>query len=152
MNIVFAGSKEPEINKALAGWIEAQLVLPCPFREPYSTMGVFIGSEICAALIFENFRDRDGTIEIGAASVSPLWLNRTVMRAMAEFVFGQLGCQMAIFRTSERNIEACRLMERVGFDRIVIPRGRGRDVAEHFYCLTDDAWAANPLNGVGIKH
>lgn len=143
MTVILAGSSEPDLNRALAGWMEAQLGLRRPFREPYSTMGVFHRNELSAALIFENYRDQEGTIEIGVASVSPKWLNRTVMNAMAEFVFGQLGCQMAVFRTSERNKEACTLMERVGFECIVIPRLRGRDEAEHFYCLTDDAWDQN---------
>lgn len=146
MNIVLAGSGEPDLNRALAGWMEAQLGLQRPFREPYSTMGIFLRNELSAALIFENYRVEDGTIEIGVASTSPRWLNRTVMNAMAEFVFGQLGCQMAVFRTSERNKEACMLMERAGFDRIVVPRLRGRDEAEHFYCLTDDAWHQSHLS------
>lgn len=151
MKIVTAGSKEPELNRALAGWIEARLGQR-PFREPYSTMGMFVGSELCAVLIFENYKPEDGTIEIGVAATSPRWLNRTVMQAMAQFVFTDLGCQMAVFRTSERNKEACRLMERVGFERIVIPRLRGRHEAEHFYYLTDTAWDQNHLNPKGKIH
>jgi RimJ/RimL family protein N-acetyltransferase len=151
VKIIIAGSSEPDLNRALAGWMEAQLGQE-PFREPYSTMGIFSGNELCAALIFENYRPQDGTIEIGIASTSPRWLNRTVMNAMADFVFGQLGCQMAVFRTSERNTSACRLMQRVGFECIVIPRLRGRDEAEHFYCLTDTTWDQNPLNRKGKPH
>lgn len=150
MIVVFAGSNQPDLNRALAGWMEARLGLQRPFREPYSTMGIFSRDrKLSGALIFENYREREGTIEIGVASASPLWLNRTVMRSMADFVFGQLGCQMAIFRTSEKNTEACRLMERVGFECIVIPRGRGRDEAEHFYCLTNEVWDQNQLNRKG---
>lgn len=152
MNVILAGSSEPDLNHALANWIVAQLGLPRPFRQPYSTMGMFDGGEIVAALIFENFRPEDGTIEIGVASTSPRWLTRTVMQAMADFVFRQLGCQMAVFRTSEKNREACRLMERVGFELVKIPRLRGRNEAEHFYCLTDDAWANNPLNRKEVSH
>ena len=151
MNIVIATSEQPDLNRALAGWMEAQLG-QVPFREPYSTMGIFVGGEICAALIFENYRPNDGTIEIGIASKSPRWLNRTVMQAMADFVFGALGCQMAVFRTSENNKEANRLMTRVGFERIVIPRLRGRDEAEHFFYLTDHAWNQNRLNPKGTFH
>jgi RimJ/RimL family protein N-acetyltransferase len=116
-------------------------------------MGMFVGPDIVGALIFENYRPENQTIEIGVVSTSPRWLNRTVMQAMADFVFEQLGCQMAVFRTSERNTEACRLMERVGFECIVIPRLRGRDEAEHFYTLTDTAWNQNHrLNRKAAPH
>lgn len=150
MNIVIATSRQAELNRSLAGWMAAHLGQE-PFRDPYSTMGMFVGAEIVGALIFENYQPDNGTVEIGVASISPRWLNRTVMQVMADFAFRQLGCQMAVFRTSERNTAACRLMERVGFECIAIPRLRGRDEAEHFYYLTDDSWAANPLNGVGLK-
>lgn len=152
MKILHAGSKEPDLNRAFAGWVEAKLGMPRSFREPYSTMGIFHGEELCAVVIFENYKPEDGTIEIGVASLVPNWLNRSVMRAMADFVFGDLRCQMAVFRTSEKNKAACRLMERVGFERIIIPRLRGRDEAEHFYCLTDTAWDQNPLNRNEVIH
>lgn len=150
MNIIIAGSGEPELNAALGNWIAARLGLPRPFRPPYSTMGLFHGGEIVAALIFENYRPEDGTVEIGVASSSPRWLNRSVMAAMADFVFRQLGCQMAVCRTSEKNTEACRLMERAGFSHVTIPRLRGRFEAENFYYLTDTAWEKSRLNRLNM--
>lgn len=152
MNIIIAGSQQPELNRSLAGWLEAKMQFPRPFREPYSTMGVFTDGELLAALIFENYRPEDGTVEIGIASKSPRWLSRTVMQAMARFVFGDLGCQMAIFRTSEKNQEANAVMKRCGFELIVIPRLRGRHEAEHFFYLTDDAWDQNHLNSKEVSH
>jgi len=149
VKIVLAGSAEPDLNRALAGWLEAKLGLQRSFREPYATMGIFSGPDLIAVLIFENYRKDDGTIEIGMASTSRRWLTRTVMQAMAEFVFGDLGCQMAVFRTSERNNDANRLMTGVGFERIVLPRMRGRNEAEHLFYLTDDGWNQNRLNPKG---
>jgi RimJ/RimL family protein N-acetyltransferase len=151
LNIITAGGSQPDLNRALAGWMEARLGLQRPFREPYSTMGIFHRNELIAALIFENYRSQEGTIEIGVASTSPHWLNRTVMNAMAEFVFGQLGCQMAYFRTSVKNLSACKLMGKVGFGKIIVPRGRGRNEDEILFYLSDDDWQKNPLNKKGRR-
>jgi len=146
VKVLFAGSQQRELNLALAQWLEARLQATRPFRPPFSTMGIFDGEELVAVLLFENYRPEDGTVEVGGAAITPRWMTRAVANALASFIFGDLDCQMAIFRTSERNTSLSRLMKRAGFELIIIPRLRGRDEAEHWFFMTSEAWAANPLN------
>ena len=146
MRIVFAGSQQRDLNLALAQWLEARLQAPRPFRQPFSTIGVFDEDELVAVLLFENYRPEDGTVEVGGAATTRRWMTRAVANALAKFIFGDLDCQMAIFRTSERNKSLSMLMKRAGFELIVIPRLRGRDEAEHWFFMTSEAWAENPLN------
>jgi RimJ/RimL family protein N-acetyltransferase len=152
MNIIVAGSQQPELNRALAGWLQAKMGFEAPFREPYSTMGIFSHGELVAALIFENYQPERGTVEVGGASASPKWLTRTVMKAMGDFMFGDLGCQTAIFRTSEKNERANAVLKRCGFPMVAVPGLRGRDEAEHVFYLTDTAWDQNPLHSKEVSH
>lgn len=142
---VIWGTCEPALNRALAGWLEYRLGMARPFREPYTTMGVFDGEALVAVLLFENFRPEDGTVEIGGAATSRMWMTRLVMNEIAEFVFRGLGCQMAIFRVPSSSKSVCALLKRAGMAFVEIPRLRGRDQPEHFFMMTDDAWDQNRL-------
>ncbi len=106
-------------------------------------MGIFQGDTLCAVVIFENYRGIEGTVEIGAAATSPVWLNRSVLHAIADFVFDHLGCQLAVFRTSGNNKRACRFLKKIGCELTVVPRLRGRTEAEHIYTLSDDTRSNN---------
>jgi RimJ/RimL family protein N-acetyltransferase len=144
MMIVFGD--DPQLNRAFAGWLEEKLNLRRPIREPYRAAGIFDGSELIAALVFENYRSADGTVEIGGAATTPKWMSRTIMREMAEYVFGNLRCQMAVFRVPERNSHVVDMLKRVGMEFIQIPRLRGRNESEYFFLMTDDGWDQNRLN------
>jgi hypothetical protein len=96
LNIVMAISREPDLNRALAGWMEAKLGQP-PFSRAIFDHGHVCRRRHRGALIFENYRPEDGTIEIGVAATSPRWLNRTVMQAMADFVFANSAVRWRYF-------------------------------------------------------
>jgi len=146
MTVVW-GLQDPQLNEAMGRWLQAKLCLPQPFREPYVCMGLFENDQkLIAVLMLENYRSRDGTVEIGGAADKPKWLTRGVMSDLADYVFRKLRCQMAVFRVPERNTHVCDVLKRAGMECLVIPRLRGRHEAEFFFMMTDDAWDQHPMN------
>lgn len=143
MQIVWGGSGNADLNRALGGWCSAQIGLPRPFEEPYTTMGVFDSEALVAVMLYNNYQPEAGVIEIHGAGITPRWLTRPVLEAMFEYPFGQLGCQLVVMRVSERNSRLRRMLTAYGFEHVTIPRLRGRDEGERIFWLTDDAWRAN---------
>jgi len=94
-----------------------------------------------ASIIFHNYSPERGVIEISAASISRHWGTRARLMAIFEYPFGQLGCQMVVARTSERNAGPLRIWRALGADAYRIPRLRGRDEAEIITTLTAEQWA-----------
>lgn len=147
MNLLWGdGIREPELNEAISGFVSALTGYP-PFKD-YTSLGVFLHGRIIAGVVFsEHFRDR-GTIDLSGAAIDKRWLTRPVMTAIFRYVFGQLGCQLAINRVSERDRTQRRQLLAVGYTEHFIPRLRGRDEGEFVYTLTDEAWRAGRFHEV----
>lgn len=141
--IVWGGASNPEVNKALGDWCAAQIGQPRPFQEPYVTMGVFRGRELIAVILYNNYQPEAGVIEFHGAGTTPRWLSRPVLKAMFEYPFEQLGCQMVVTRNSERHTRLLRILTAYGFDHVLIPRLRGREEGERIFWLTEEMWRAN---------
>lgn len=153
MHILWGGGNNPDVNRALGNWCAAQIGLPRPFEDPFTTMGVFDGETLVAVMLYNNWQPEAGVIEIHGAGITPRWLTRPVMRQMFGYPFNHLGCQMVVMRVSERNAMwngrgLPRMLKAYGFNDYPIPRLRGRDEGEIVYTLTDDAWRANGFHEV----
>lgn len=146
MNIVWAGSKNAEINDAFASWCAAKIGLPRPFDAPYTTMGVFDGSQLIAVILYNNYQPEAGVIEFHGAGITPRWLSRSVLKSMFQYPFEQLGCQMVVTRNSANNDRLKRILSAYSFEHITIPRLRGRDEGERIFWLTDDDWRNSRFN------
>lgn len=109
---------------------------------PGTIMAVMDGGFRGAAL-FNNYHPSEGVIELHAASRSPRWLSRRILREMFAFPFEQLGCQAVVMRAAKDNDAVRRVAEPYGFRGYEVPRLRGRDKSEIIYVLGDDEWAAN---------
>lgn len=105
-----------------------------------TVMAVAEGQTIIGACLFHNWQPDEGVIELTSASVSPRWLNRSVLQAMFAYAFDRLRCQAAVMRVDPENARMCRIAEAFGFKRYDIPRLRGRDKAEALFILGDDEW------------
>ena len=108
-----------------------------------TVMAVARGDTIIAAALFNNYQPEAGTVEITAASDSPLWLSRPMLWEMFSYAFGQLKCQSVILRADPENKRLERVATAYGFTRHELPHLRGKDKAEAIYILTDDAWRGN---------
>ena len=113
------------------------------------TLAVFDSSnELAAGLIFNDWNPECGTICVSMAATSPKWATRRVMAAIAEYCYGQCGCQMVVARQSAENTRIRRLWRAVGAKEYIIPRLRGRNADEVISALTDDAWNKSKFNEV----
>lgn len=142
MEILWGSTREPELNAALGEWCRIRIGLPRPFAS-FTSLGVFQGGELLGAAVFHNYEPESGVIEVSGASSSARWLPRQVLYELFSYVFDQLGCQMAVFRVSEKNTRLHRIMRAYGFDEFRIPRLAGRHEDQILFTLTDDAWRAN---------
>ena len=97
--------------------------------------------KLIAGVVYHNWEPEAGVIEMSSASVSAHWLTRKVLREIFGYPF-RIGCQMIVFRVSERNTGLHRQFDALGLRRHVIPRLYGRDEAGIVFTLTDDDWSA----------
>lgn len=145
MEIAWGDASCPDRNRAMLEWAGA--MLGHPLAEPCTTMGVIDGDGLVAVVVFHNFSRRAGIIELSAASTTPRWLTRPVLRAMFGYPFRQIGTQLVVLRVSERNERMIGIALRFGFTGHRIPRLRGPDEAEIILTLTVEDWQANGFFG-----
>lgn len=82
---------------------------------PASAMGFSINGEIVAVAVFFNYRSPD--IEIGVISKTPRWASRGHLKAIAQYVYGQLNCSRLTAHVNASDSKLCGLMGRLGFQR-----------------------------------
>lgn len=143
MQFVWGSASEPELNKALAGWLAAHIDGVDAFDEPYTTLGMFNDGQVVAVVLFNNYQPNAGVLEMHAASESKRWLTRPSLKEMFTYPFDQLRCQMVVLRVSERDTSLHRILEAYGFEKYLIPRLRGRNEGEYLFTLTEEAWRSN---------
>lgn len=143
MNMIWGSEREPDLNGYLWRWASMQLFGGLDGFGPCTTMGVFAGPELIAVVVYHNMCRRSMVMELSAASLSPRWLTRPVLKEMFEYPFLQLGCQMVVLRVSEKDKRLARILTAYGFESYTIRRLRGRNEDEIVYTLTDDDWRNN---------
>jgi len=146
--IVWGTSKTPEIRDGLVQFVGSRIEGGERGFGECVAMGVIDGDELLGAVIYHNYNPESGVIEISGASTHSRWLTRGVLWAMYNYPFNEIGCQMVVQRSSEKNRMwngrgLQRILKNLGFVETRIKRGRGRNEDELIYTLTDDAWASN---------
>lgn len=112
----------------------------------YCSLAVFEGGKLVAGVLYYDFDEAAGIVQMSAYSASKRWLTRPVLKAIFELPFGSLGCQMVVLRVSERNTVMLRIARSIGFSEFFVPRLLGRDEGEFVFTLTDDQWRASKYN------
>ena len=110
-------------------------------------MGVTRKGEIVAVVAYHNWNQKAGVIELSAASSTPKWLTRAVLKEMYDYPFKFIDCQMVVKRVSEKNKGLLAQFERLGFKFHEIPRLRGRNENEIICTLTKEDWLAGKYSG-----
>lgn len=108
-------------------------------------IGFAIGGNLVAGVIFQNWNEAAGTIEISAGATDPRWMTRKSLLTIFSYVFDTAGCQLCVVQVAERNDRMRSIARRLGFTEFVIPRMRGRDEALAVYTLTDEQWSAGKI-------
>ena len=94
-----------------------------------------------AGVVFHNYEQQAGVIELSAHSTSRRWLTRERLRWIFSYPFQRLGCRIAVARISERNSRTLRIWRALGADLIEIPDLRAEGEAEVVATLKRDVWA-----------
>lgn len=135
----------PDGNRAVADFV-SHIIWGEPGRiEKYSTMAVVDDGVLIAGVVFHNWDEDAGVMELTAASASPRWLTTPIIQAMHQFPFDLIGAQMVMHRVRGDNERMIRIHRKFGCHEVVIRRGCGRDTDCHVFTLTDDQWRAHPV-------
>jgi hypothetical protein len=90
-----------------------------------------------AGFVYHDYQPDFGTIEITGATKG-FTGTRGKLKAVFDYPFGQLGCQMCIARTI--NPRVVRIWTALGAQKYVIPRLFGRHTDGSILTLTSEAW------------
>lgn len=87
-----------------------------PVEMPFSQGFIILNSaqEMIGAVVVNNYRGFDCTV--AAAVETPMAWSMSVRRALAQYVFGQLGCTRATAVCKIRNSKARKALEAGGFE------------------------------------
>lgn len=146
MRTLWGGAGDPATNQAIAAFVAAHIEGCERGFADFTTLGVIDKGMLAAGVVFHNYQPEAAVIELSAASTSKRWMTRPVLKAMFDYPFEEIGCQMVVLRVRERNAGMVAIAERFGFTPHRIPRLGGRDDAEIIFTLTDDDWQAHPIN------
>ncbi|WP_299830665.1 GNAT family N-acetyltransferase [uncultured Roseobacter sp.] len=122
--------------------------IPADFGNCQAMAVIDRDGRLAAGLIFNNWDEARGVIEISCAAVSPRWATRKVINTALSYCFDDARCQAVVARHDEENARARRLWAALGAEEYIIPRLRGREASEALAVLTDDAWAKSKFNEV----
>jgi RimJ/RimL family protein N-acetyltransferase len=114
------------------------------FGDDARTIGVLREDGVLiAGLVYTNYDQDFGIIEMHGASIDPHWLTRSTIERMYRYQFVQVGVQMLVQRTPVENERLLRQLAAYDYHFIKIPRmfGRGKDGV--LCCLTYEAWIGN---------
>lgn len=110
---------------------------------------VAIGFEnqgLVAGVVFHNWNPEAATIELSAASIHRRWLSKANLRRIFSYPFDQIGVQLCVARTSEKNKRVRRIWKALGAKETIIERLRGEHEGEAILTLTKEAWDQNKLS------
>lgn len=130
-----------------AVWGMDDITLPligalCGFTRPFhnaKALTFISGRKIVGGIAFHNWTPENGVIEVTAASTSPKWFSRGILKEITGYAFEICACHAMVARTSLDN-PAVRIWRALGSEEVHIPHLRGRGEPEIVFVLTDDAW------------
>lgn len=82
-----------------------------------AAIGVASGDRLIAGIVFHDYKQQFGTIELSMASESPMWARRENIAAMLAYPFVQLGCYKVYTCTRIENKRAIDVNLHIGFTR-----------------------------------
>lgn len=138
--IEYGPRSAPEANQLIGDFVSREIWGVEGQIEDFCAMAIVDEGMLIAGVLYHNHYPDAGVIEMTAASVTPRWLTRNVLRAMFSLPFDRFGCQLCVLRVSETNRNMLRIAKAYGFNEYIIPRLRGRGEAEHILTLADDDW------------
>lgn len=104
------------------------------------TLGVIEDGKVLGVVVFHDYIQERGTIEMTIGAGSRRWLDRKVIKEIARLAFVVNGCQMLFARCDADYPVTARILTALGFQKIILPNMRGKGKDEAFFHMTRDAW------------
>ena len=82
---------------------------------PFHAIGVLVGGEIIAGIVFHDWRPWSGVMEITMAADSPRWATRGTIRELLAYPFIAAGANKVRTATPHTNERAIRFNKGIGF-------------------------------------
>ena len=142
----YSNTLDTDNNKLVSNFVSQCIWGAKDKFDKYCTMAVIESCKLIAGVVYHNYYEDAGVIEISAGSISKRWLTKPVLRAMFNMPFLCLNCQMVTCRVSELNTTMLNINRKFGFEEIYIPRARGRHEGEYLFMMTQEAWAKHKVN------
>lgn len=87
---------------------------------PCSTIGVVRGGRLIAGVVYHDYQEDHGTIQLSMAADSPLWARRETIAGLLKYPFEQLGVFKVWTATPADLIGALKVNHHIGFKREAI--------------------------------
>lgn len=140
----FSESHLPAANAAIGRFVADRIWGDGESFGPHCSMGVADHDTIVAGVIYHNWHNREGVIEISCAGDGRRWMTRDVVRAAISMPFEQLGCQAVVGRHSVDSKHIRHIWRSFGAKEFIVPRLRGKHAPdEAIAILADDDWYAS---------
>ena len=143
-------------DAAVAAWVAARIpwVGEAAAFGPCRAIGVARADGTAAAgVVFSSYHPKFASIEIAAASETPRWLTRALVRQIMGYPFDQLGCLRVTAVTPRRAMPARRFLESFGFKREGLARrGFGAFGDAVIFGMLRREWRGSRWVGEGLEY
>ncbi len=139
MEIAWGCSVNPDVRDAMAEWCFNQIDPELPREyDNCVCLGVFDEGNIIGCVVFSNWDARAKTLEFTMAATSRRWVSFQFLEELRRYVFDDIGAQLLVAKTKERNRHIRRMLLSYGFEEYCIPRLFGRNESGLIFTLTDE--------------
>ncbi len=84
---------------------------------PFATIGVAMGEDLIAGIVYHNYIERYGHCEISFAADTPRFATREVIRGLLSVPFEQYGCRTTSLMIPHTSARVTRFVGGIGFVR-----------------------------------
>lgn len=113
--------------------------------ERYSTMGIVRGERLIGGVVFHDWQEKYGTVQISAAGMHGRWLTRPVINAVFHFVFDLLGAKVANANSPADNPPSVTMNRGIFANEAVVQHMFGPGVSGHVFTMTEIEWRNSRL-------
>lgn len=107
----------------VAAWVAARIPhMAGGAFGPCAAIGVVVGNEMVAGVVFHEFQPAHGTMMLSMAATSPRWATRGHVRGLLAYPFQQIGVHKLWTLTEAQNQRALRFNKGVGFRQEAVLR------------------------------
>jgi len=96
---------------------------------PCIAIGVVSGDRLIAGVVYHDYQEQHGTIQLSMAAISPLWATKENIAELLRYPFEQLGCYKVFTAMPADNEKALKVNAHIGFKREAVLAhsfGKGR--------------------------